>query len=381
VILIPIVVCSKNHNSATVEDAIEEARHLITNFLNSTANGLAPGLVIGVSVKGERKWLEGFGLASVENNVTMTGDTVMQVGSIGKSFTFGLASQLVDEGKLNLDAPIRDHLSFDEFPDKMWNGSVVNITLRQLFTMAAGIPNGPEEPEVGTCLRCVNQTGRLAFVRDKELEFEPGTSFTYSNFGTELAGVVIEKALANKTFDVAYMEMVRNVLKLNKTALVSTTIMTPNLASFYATDMTHLYNSGMWGDIFLNDLHAAGGITSTMSDLLTYAQTWLDAYYGRSEHFVKQSTVRDAWTPTDVSVNLTPYGLAWVIQNVTGNRPSGSQVVWHNGGTLGCRSMLTIHPETEIIIAASVNLAQSPIDAFLLQGNIADLFANATRSG
>ncbi|KAJ6644088.1 Serine beta-lactamase-like protein LACTB, mitochondrial [Pseudolycoriella hygida] len=361
--IITAVICSNTKNTVKVEDAIEKARDLVRNFLNGTANGLAPGLVIGVTVKGERKWLEGFGLANIENNVTMTGDAVMQIGSIGKSFTLGLASRLMYEGKLDFDAPIRDHLSYDEFPDRTWNGSVVNITLRQLFQMTAGIPNGPNESEVGTCLRCTNQTGRLAFVRDKKQDFEPGMNFTYSNFGIELAGVVIEKILRNKTFDVAFMEMVKNVLKLNETAIVNTATITPNLASFYTTNMRKVYNSGMWGDIFLNDFHAAG-----------------DAYHGRSEHFVKQSTVQDAWVPTEVSKNYLPYGLAWIIHNVTGDRPIGNRVVWHSGGTLGCRSMLTIYPETEIIVAASVNLAESPIDAFLLEGSIADLFFNATKA-
>lgn len=374
------VLCTNKTNTVVNEDLVEKARELVKNFLNTTANGLAPGLVIGVTVKGQKKWLEGFGLASIENNVTMKPDSVMQIGSIGKSFTFGLASQLMYQGKLNFDTPIREYLSVDDLPDKTWDGRVVNITLRQLFQMTGGIPNGPSDLEVGTCLRCENQTGRLAFVRDKELDFEPGTNFTYSNFGIELAGVVIEKILQNKTFNEAYMDMVKNLLKLNNTAIINTQLITPNLGAFYTTgDMKKVYNSGMWGDIFLNDFPAAGGIHSTIPDVLTYAQIWLDAYYGRREHFVKQSTVRDAWTPTDVSKNGTlPYGLTWIIYNVTGNRPSGNKVVWHSGGTLGCSSMLAIYPEVEVIVAASVNLAESPIGAFILEGTIADLFANIT---
>lgn len=340
------------------------------------------GMVIGVSVKGEHKWLEGFGLANVENRVNMTKDTVMQIGSIGKSFTFALASRLMYDGKLDFDASIREYLTHDEFPDRMWNGSVANITLRQIFQMTSGFPEGPLEEDVGFCLRCDNSSGRMNFLRDRvpDLDFQPGTNFTYSNFGTELAGAIIEKILGNKTFSVAYMEMVRDVLKLNNTAIINTTLITPNLASFYTTDMENLYNSGMWGDIFLNDFPAAGAVSSTISDVLTYGQTWLDAFLGRSEHFVKQSTVKEAWIPTDVSSDILPYGLAWIIRNVTGNRPSGSQVVWHSGGTLGCRSMLAIYPETEIIVAASVNLGQSPIPDFILEGSIADLFANATQT-
>lgn len=376
VFLIQSVICTKE----SVDDndsPIEKARQLVKNFLNETKNEFVPGLVIGVMVKGERKWLEGFGLANIENNVTMTGDAVMQIGSITKSFTVALASRLMQEGKLDFDVPIRNYLSSKVFPDKNWNGNVVNITLRQLFQMTAGIPNGPSALEVGKCLRCLNQTDHLIFMRNKKLDFEPGTNFTYSNLGYELAGAVIESVLENNTFDVAMTEMIQEFLKLNKTAIIDTQQITPHLASFYMTDTKKVFNSGMWGDVFLNDAHAAGGIIATMTDLLTYGQTWLDAYFGRSEDFLKQTTVENAWTPSNVSATSPlNYGMGWVIQEVTGNRSSGSQMVWHNGGTLGCRSILAIYPDTEIIVAASVNLEQCSVDGFILEGNIADLFAN-----
>ncbi|MDU0335351.1 serine hydrolase domain-containing protein, partial [Enterococcus sp. 2CBP] len=125
----------------------------------------------------------------------------------------------MEENKLDFDAPIRKYLSADDFPDKTWNGNVVNITLRQLFQMTAGFPYSDNEPEYGMCLRCTKQIEHLALVRDKELDFEPGTNFTYSNHGYELAGAVIETVLENKTLDVALKEMIDNVLKLNKTAM------------------------------------------------------------------------------------------------------------------------------------------------------------------
>lgn len=383
-LLLAILVCgtiSVSHSKDMVvetdySETIQKARELVINFLNDTNNKFAPGLVIGVSVGGKQIWIEGFGLANIENNVTMKGETVMQIGSISKSFTVSLASRLAQEGKLDFDIPIRTYLNSDEFPDKMWNGTVVNITLRQLLQMTAGIPNGPSELEVGKCIRCLNQRDRLVFMRDKELDFEPGTNHSYSNFGYELAGAVIESALGNMSFDVAMTRMIRNVLNLNKTAIVNTELITPNIASFYRTDMKTVYNSGMWGDIFLNELHAAGGITATTADMLTYGQAWLDAYLGRSNFFLNQSTAKAAWTPSEASIPSSyMYGMGWVIQNVTGDRPSGSLVIWHNGGTLGCKSMLAIYPETEIIITASVNLAENSIDMFILEGKLADLFA------
>lgn len=151
---------------------------------------------------------------------------------------------------------------------------------------------------------------------------------------------------------------------MNKTAVINTQQITPNLASLYTTNLQNVYNSGMWNDIYLNDMPAAGGIVATMTDMFTYGQKWLE------------STAKDAWTPNEVS----GYGMGWVIQNVIGDRPSGSQVVWHTGGTQGCSSILVIYPETEIIVAASVNLAENPVGDFIGEGIIADLFATSISS-
>ncbi|KAG4072829.1 hypothetical protein HA402_001618 [Bradysia odoriphaga] len=371
------VSCGRTNKTVIASDKTEKARQLVYNFLNETDNKIIPGLVISVSVKGEQKWLEGFGVANIEHNIPMTGDAVMQIASISKSFTVGLASRLAQEGKLDFEAPIKEYLPvYQDIPDKKWNQEIANITLRQLLQMTSGIPESPEDHEIGKCLRCVNQTDRLILMRDKQLNFEPGTNYTYSNYGYELAGAVIESVLdGNKTFDEAMTEMIRNILDLNKTSMISPEILIPNIASYYyiqnVTNIT--VNSGMWGELFLNDLHAAGGIMSTMTDVVTYGQIWLDAYFGRSDHFLQQASVKSAWTPTRFS--SLPYGMGFVIQNATADTPNDKHVIWHDGGSFGCSSMLAIYPDTEVIVAASVNVGDRAVKSFILDSNFDDLFA------
>ncbi|XP_037040260.1 serine beta-lactamase-like protein LACTB, mitochondrial [Bradysia coprophila] len=372
------VSCGRTNKTVIDSDPTDNARRLVYNFLNETENKIIPGLVISVSVRGEQKWLEGFGVANIEHNIPMTGDAMMQIASITKSFTVGLASRLMQEGKLDFDVPIKEYLPFhQDVPDKKWNHKIANVTLRQLLQMTAGIPESPEDDEIGKCLRCANQTDRLILMRDKQLDFEPGTNFTYSNYGYELVGAVIESVLdANKTFDGAMTEMIRNIFNLNKTSMISPEMLIPNIASYYyiQNETNSIVNSGMWGELFLNDLHAAGGIMSTMTDVVTYGQIWLDAYFGRSEHFLQQASVKSAWTPTTVS--SLPYGMGFVIQNATADTPNDKHVIWHDGGSFGCSSMLAIYPDTEVIVAASVNMGDRSVRSFILDSNFDDLFAN-----
>ncbi|KAG4078937.1 hypothetical protein HA402_010889 [Bradysia odoriphaga] len=382
-IFLQSVSCGHTNKTIIDSDPTEKARQLVYNFLNETDNKVIPGLVISVSVKGEQVWLEGFGVANIENNVPMMGNAVMQVASITKSFTVGLASRLMQEGKLDFDAPIKDYLPIhQDNPDNKWNHKIANITLRQLLQMTSGIPPSSEDDEVdeiGKCLRCKNQTDRLILMRDKQLDFEPGTNFSYSNLGYELVGAVIESVLdANKTYDEAMSEMIRNILDLKKTSMVSPEMLIPNIASYYyfQNETNSLVNSGMWGDVFINDFHAAGGIMSTMTDLVRYGQIWLDAYFGRSEHFLQQASVKSAWTTSIPSLSSFPYGMGFVIQNATVDTPDNKHVIWHDGESFGCSSMLAIYPDTEVIVAASVNMGERSLTNFILDSHFDDLFAN-----
>ena len=93
-----------------------------------------PGVAIGIYYKG-KEWTAGFGVTSLEHPLPITSDTLFQTGSISKTFTGTLLMMLAEQGKVDLDAPVRKYLK--DF--KLQNESVARkVTIRHLLTHTGG---------------------------------------------------------------------------------------------------------------------------------------------------------------------------------------------------------------------------------------------------
>ncbi|MHA2334173.1 MAG: serine hydrolase domain-containing protein, partial [Candidatus Hodarchaeales archaeon] len=71
-----------------------------------------PGLTLGVVSRGETVYIKGFGARNLTYNLPMTPETLFGIGSITKSFTAVAIHQLVEQGKLNLNDPVKSHIDF-----------------------------------------------------------------------------------------------------------------------------------------------------------------------------------------------------------------------------------------------------------------------------
>lgn len=90
----------------------------------------APGVVCGVSYRGEEIWSFGNGLADIETHTPCTEANIMRIASISKPMTMFMLGKLLEQGKLDLDRPISEYLSADKFPEKSFDKQKVEITLR-----------------------------------------------------------------------------------------------------------------------------------------------------------------------------------------------------------------------------------------------------------
>lgn len=161
------------------------------------------GLAGAIIVDGEIAWTKGYGLADVARATPFTPDTTMNIGSISKTITGVAMMQLVEEGKLSLDADVDTWLPFDlanpHFPD-------APITLRHLATHTSGISDrwpvyeqlyhyGGDAPQpLGSFLRSYFVPGGEHYAEANFVRARPGSQQEYSNLGAALAGYIVERA-------------------------------------------------------------------------------------------------------------------------------------------------------------------------------------------
>ena len=160
------------------------------------------GLAGAIIVDGKVAWMKGYGFADVARAVPFTPDSTMNIGSISKTVTGVAMMQLVEEGKLSLDADVDTWLPFDlanpHFPD-------APITLRQLATHTSGISDrwpvyerlyhyGGDAPRaLGAFLRGYFEPGGEHYDRSNFARARPGTRHEYSNLGAALVGHIVER--------------------------------------------------------------------------------------------------------------------------------------------------------------------------------------------
>lgn len=166
-------------------------------------SGLGAAIIVGRKVV----WMKGYGFADRERRVPFTPDTVMNVGSIAKTFTGVALMRAVEEGKLSLDDDINAHLPFKVvnpyFPD-------AKITLRQLATHTSAISDrwevyestyhfgGDAPQDLGEFLKSYLVPGGKNYAKENFIQAKPGTHREYSNIGAGLAGYIIELAVGEK---------------------------------------------------------------------------------------------------------------------------------------------------------------------------------------
>src|SRR5574338_1234330 len=168
-----------------------------------------PGVSIGIWSHG-KEYAEGFGITSVEHPLPVTPDTLFQTGSISKTFTGTLLMQLAEQGKVDLDAPVRRYIKDFRLRDKE---VASKVTVRHLLTHMGGwvgdyfndFGNGDDALE-----KMVKDIARLAQVQPI------GTIWSYNNTGFNVASRMIE-VVTKKPYEQVAQEMLFDSIGLNMT--------------------------------------------------------------------------------------------------------------------------------------------------------------------
>jgi CubicO group peptidase (beta-lactamase class C family) len=297
-----------------------------------------PGVAVGLLADGEEH-LAGFGVTSVENPLEVTPDTLFQIGSITKTFTGTAAMVLVERGELDLDAPVRTYL-----PElKLFDEEVASrVTMRHLFTHTGGwIGDFFDDFGHGddALARIVESLAGLP-------QLTPlGEVWSYNNAGFYLAGRVIE-VVAQKPYEHVVQELLLEPLGLESTFFFSEDVMTRRFA------VGHLRNDEGPPTVARpwpigRAHHAAGGIASTVKDLLRYARFQMSD----GEGVVRRETLAAMQTPQlHVGSTFDSVGITWAI-----DERQGRKAVGHGGGTNGQISTFAFLPDEGTSVTVLTN--------------------------
>lgn len=317
--------------------SIAQARKIVTELI--TAEQI-PGFSIAVARGGKVVWSEGFGLSDVEQDVPSTPLTRFRLGSVSKVITAAGVARLVEDGTLDLTAPVQRYVP--TFPAKSWP-----FTTRQLTAHAAGIRHYRRDDYLGPLKGAPHFESvqkALTIFQDDPLLFEPGTGYGYSTYGWSLVGAVMEGA-SNTEF-LAYMQgSVFEPMGLHHITPDHVDAIVPQRTRFYMRDARgtlrhapHVDNSYKW---------AGGGFLSTAEDLVRFGSAHLQP------GFFRQSTLDLLFTRQNVMPDgQTGVGIGWRI----GVDPQGRRILHHGGTIEGGRAMLMVFPDSKVVVAMLSNL-------------------------
>lgn len=293
------------------------------------------GLSVAVRSDG-RSWEAGFGLADIENEVPATPRTVYRFASISKAITAAAVLQCVEQGRIDLDNPIRTYVP-------QWPQRHPAITVRQLLGHLGGVRwyHGPGEMFNTRHYHSLRES--LAQFADDPLECTPGERFVYSSFGYTLLGMAVEgvagrpyaRHLSESVFNPAGMDHARDD---DCQAIIS-----HRAAGYYRTPSGRLRNA-----VYLDTSSRVpgGGLCGTAGDVAAFGAAFLE---GR---LVRPETVA-AMTHSQFSSDGKPtqYGMGWYLSR-RDDRPEA----WHTGAQSQVSTLLYTRTDRHTVVAILCNL-------------------------
>lgn len=291
-----------------------------------------------VAVNGKVIYKRGFGFANMEWKTPNTPDTRFRLGSITKQFTAALILQLVEQGKVKLDGKISDYL-----PDYRKDVGE-KVTVHQLLNHTSGIPSYTGQPnffkDVSRDPYSVDEFVKQFASRD--LEFEPGTQFSYNNSGYFLLGAIIEK-VSGKSYEQVLKEKIFEPLGMLNTGYDHHDAIIEKRASGYTKTATGYLNAP-YLDMSLP--YAAGSMYSTVEDLYL----WDQALY--SNRVLSESSIALMYKP-----NLRDYAYGWTVTKVK-MKAVEVPIIAHGGGINGFNTTIVRFPNQKDLIVMLDNTSQ-----------------------
>jgi CubicO group peptidase (beta-lactamase class C family) len=310
-----------------LRDAVEETRRVYR----------VPSISLAL-VKGDRVvWAHAFGDMNRARAVPADTETAYVTGSIFKVVVATALMQLVDEGKLDLDAPVNRYTKDFQVPNPFEKKTP--LTLRHLLSHHGGVPNGAQIVDLWS--RRLPTPLDEVVRKQVKVTTRPGTKFEYSNYAFTFNGWLLGK-VADSSFDSTLRRRLLDPLDMKHTVFEPTAATCENLAVPYQvsldgkevkpTPRTRL------------DVYPAGDVYSTPTDLAHFLILHLNGGRYAGKQVLSARAVAEMATPQFVKKGEhSGVGLGWMIQSDGKHR-----TLWHNGAVPGFYTMMGLDPDLKV---------------------------------
>jgi CubicO group peptidase (beta-lactamase class C family) len=314
------------------------------------AEGL-PGFSVAVSVAGQGQWADALGWADIEAERPATVLTRFRIGSTSKPVTAAIAGRLLDAGKVDFDRPLAEYF-------EPWRGRNVELTLAHLLSNQGGVRHY-QGMESLSRQHYQNLTEGLEIFLSDPLRFEPGSDFSYSSYGFNLAGVVLEQVGGAEYLELAQREVFAP-LGMEATGPDDVTLEIPQRATFYMRRSEGVVEAPKVDDSYK---WPSGGLLSTPSDMVRFGSAFL------GPGFLSAATLELVTTARSVPKGPTGYALGWRVHEPSEGFPR--RALHHGGSSVGGRSMLVVVPDSGVVVSILCNsqdYRDKEDDAFAIAG-------------
>lgn len=336
-------------SQSTSEARLQCARDHLQAFMKARQ---IPGLSIAVGHRGELVWAEAFGVADLDRKTPLTTASIFPLGSTSKALTSLALGKLVEEKKLDLDAPIQTYVPY--FPEKPYR-----LTTRLLAGHLSGLRDYDMKTEYYNSRAFASVQEAIGVFKDDPLLFEPGTKYAYSAYNFVLLSGAIEGASGED-----YLTFMRKRIF----APLGLTQTGPDRRPAEMPGLVTCYLAGFGGVPFpagpanVSNKWGAGGFVSTPSEMVRLGNALLKGRIVRPETFVLLTTPQKLKNGEDSGAG---YGMGWRSEKEKLPLSGRELRAVHHGGTAnGAMSFFVLFPEADLVVSINSNLLMQPFTDF-----------------
>lgn len=309
-----------------------------------------PGLGIALIRDGVVLWEEAFGTADSVSRRPLSEDSVFRAESISKSVTAWGVLNLVERGRIDLDAPVQTYLGDFALPDSPFDPE--KVTVRRLLSGNAGMVLGPVGPAVEYPPGSPRPSLREALAGTVRMNREPGAGFEYSNVGFNLLEFVVENVSGRPFADYMAEEI---------------------LAPLGMADSSYEWNEGIRKrsasghnlkgrrvEAYVYSEKGSGGLFTTVRDIAAFARAGMRVSGGEGAGVLDSGSLRALYSESAAISGI--FGIvadAYGFGHFTERLSDGRKAVWHGGQGHGWMTHFHSVPESGDGIVILTNTQRS----------------------